>query len=117
MCGNYKLLVMSFGIINTPSAFMDLINRVFWSYLDLFVIIFIDDILVYAENEGEHMDHLGGVTSAQGEPIIFQVYQMWDLVEFGGISLSYHLYRESWSWSKENQGGQELAKNIDSNRH
>ena len=49
---------MSFGLTNSPAAFMDLINRVFQSYLDSFVIVFIDDILVYLTNEGEHVDHL-----------------------------------------------------------
>ena len=49
---------MSFGLTNDPAAFMYLMNRVFQSYLDLFVIVFVDDILVYLKNEGEHMDHL-----------------------------------------------------------
>ena len=37
---------------------MDLMNRVFWNYLDSFVIVFIDNILVYSKNDGDHMDHL-----------------------------------------------------------
>ena len=49
---------MSFGLINVPAAFMDLMNRVFKQYLDLFVIIFIDDFLIYSRSEEEHACHL-----------------------------------------------------------
>ena len=49
---------MSFGLTNAPSEFMDLMNRVFRSYLDSFFIVFIDDILVYSKNKGDHMDNL-----------------------------------------------------------
>ena len=49
---------MLFGLTNAPVAFMDLMNRVFRQYLDLFVIIFIDDILIYSRNEEEHASHL-----------------------------------------------------------
>ena len=42
---------MSFGLTNAPAAFMDLMNRVFMDYLDKFVIVFIDDILVYSKDE------------------------------------------------------------------
>ena len=52
---------MSFGLSNSPAAFMDLMNRVFQNYLDSFIIMFIDDILVYSKNEDDHMGHLGVV--------------------------------------------------------
>ncbi|GJS43451.1 putative reverse transcriptase domain-containing protein [Tanacetum coccineum] len=55
---HYEFLVMSFGLTNAPVVFMDLINRVFHEYLDKFVIVFIDDILVYSKTRGEHEDHL-----------------------------------------------------------
>ena len=52
------MVIMPFVIIDVQVAFMDLMNRVSQRYLDSFVIIFIDDILVYLKNEGDHMDHL-----------------------------------------------------------
>ena len=57
--GRYGFLVMSFGLTNAPAAFMDVMNRVFRPYLDRFVIVFIDDILVYSRSELGHERQLG----------------------------------------------------------
>jgi len=54
----YEFVMMPFGLINAPVAFMDLINRVFKPYLDQFVVVFIDDILVYLRTPEEHSHHL-----------------------------------------------------------
>ena len=56
--GHYEFLVMPFGLTNAPTTFMDLMNRVFRTYLDQFVVIFIDYIFVYSRDEPEHEQHL-----------------------------------------------------------
>ena len=56
--GLYEFTVMSFDLTNAPAYFMYLMNIVFMDYLDKFVVVFIDDILIYSQNEQEHEEHL-----------------------------------------------------------
>ena len=54
----YEYTVMSFGLTNAPAYFMNIMNKVFMEFLDKFIVVFIDDILVYSKNEEEHKEHL-----------------------------------------------------------
>ncbi|XP_070005813.1 uncharacterized protein [Nicotiana sylvestris] len=90
--GHYEFLVMPFGLTNAPAAFMDLMNRVFKPFLDKFVIVFIDDILIYSRSQGEHEDHLRTVLQTLREHQLyakFSKYEFWlDSVAFLGHVVS-----------------------------
>ena len=71
---------MSFGLINAPTTFIDLMNRVFKQYLDLFVIVFIYDILIYSKNEEEHASYLRIVLQTLTDRQLFakfSKYEFW----------------------------------------
>ena len=83
---------MPFGLTNAPAAFIDLMNRVFSSYLDKFVIVFIDDILVYSGSPEKHVEHLRTVLQILRERQLytkFSKFQFWlDRVAFLGHVIS-----------------------------
>ncbi|XP_055961021.1 uncharacterized protein LOC130015265, partial [Mercurialis annua] len=77
--GHFEFLVMSFGLTNAPAAFMDMMNRVFKPFLDQFVIVFIDDILIYSRSEEEHAFHLRTILQTLRE---HQLYAKFSKCEF-----------------------------------
>ena len=89
--GHLEFLVMPFGLTNAPSAFMDLMNRI-RPYLDQFVIVFIDDILIYSGSGEEHAKHLRIVLQTLREHRLYaklSKYQFWlDSVAFLGHIVS-----------------------------
>ncbi|KAL5579150.1 hypothetical protein UlMin_011592 [Ulmus minor] len=90
--GHYEFLVMPFGLTNAPAAFMDLMNRVFRAYLDKFVIVFIDDILIYSRSQEEHAEQLRTVLSTLSEHRLYAKFskcEFWlDRVQFLGHVVS-----------------------------
>ena len=70
---------MSFGLTNAPAYFMNMMNKVFMEFLDKFVMVFIDDILVYSKNEEEHNEHLRLVLEKLRE---HQLYAKFSKCEF-----------------------------------
>jgi hypothetical protein len=56
--GLYEFMVMSFGLTNAPAYFLNLMNKVFMEYLDRFIMVFIDDILIYSKSDSDHEEHL-----------------------------------------------------------
>ena len=70
---------MSFGLTNTPAYFMSMMNKVFMEYLDKFVVVFIDDIMIYSKNEEEHKEHLRLVLEKLRE---HQLYAKFSKCEF-----------------------------------
>ncbi|KAA0037511.1 hypothetical protein E5676_scaffold808G00980 [Cucumis melo var. makuwa] len=76
-CGHYEFRVMPFGLTNVPAVFMDLMNRIFHQYLDLFVIVFIDDILVYSVDSEAHEEHLRIVLQTLRDKQLYAKFNKW----------------------------------------
>ena len=77
--GLFEYTVMSFGLTNAPAYFMNLMNKIFMKYLDKFVVVFIDDILIYSKTEEEHAEHLRLVLETLRE---HQLYAKFSKCEF-----------------------------------
>ena len=84
--GHYEFLVMSFGLTNAPAAFMHLMNRVFRSYVDQFIVVFINDILVYSKSMEKHVYHLRTVLQTLRE---HQLYAKFSKCDFWTESVAF----------------------------
>jgi hypothetical protein len=108
--GLYEFTVMSFGLTNALAYFMDLMNKVFMEYLDRFVVVFIDDILIYSKNESDHEQHLRLVLQRLRDNQLYAKFskcKFWiDKVPFlghiisnGGIAVDPAKVKEIVAWS------------------
>jgi hypothetical protein len=90
--GLYEFMVMSFGLTNAPAYFMYLMNSVFMNELDKFVVVFIDDILIYSKDVSEHAKHLRIVLQRLGDHKLYAKFskcEFWlDSVKFLGHTIS-----------------------------
>ena len=100
---------MSFGLTNAPAYFMYLMNKVFMEYLDKFVVVFIDDILVYSKNEEEHEGHLRLVLQKLREHQLYAKFskcEFWlkevsflsHIISNGGVVVDPKKVRDVFSW-------------------
>ena len=84
--GSYEYTVMSFGLTNAPATFSRLMNYIFMEYLDKFVVVYLDDILIYSKNEEEHAEHLRLVLEKLRE---HQLYAKYSKCEFWLSEVTY----------------------------
>ena len=107
--GNYEFLVIPFGLTNAPEAFMDLVNHIFGPYLDKFVIVFINDILVYSSSKEKHAEHVRIVLQTLKEHQLYAKFikcQFWldrvtlleHVVSAKGISVDPHKIEAIVDW-------------------
>ena len=107
--GNFEFTVMPFGLMNAPAAFMDLMNRVFQPYPDQFVVVLVDDILIYSQSEWEHEYHLRIVLQLLRDHQLyakFSKYEFWitevrflgHVVSASGVSVDPEKVEVVMSW-------------------
>jgi hypothetical protein len=108
--GLYEYTVMSFGLTNAPAYFMYLMNKVFMEYLDKFMVVFIDDILIFSKNEEEHNKHLRLVLQKLKENQLYaklnkcefwlkEVSFLGHIISEGGISIDPSKVKDVLSWN------------------
>jgi len=92
---HYEYTVMPFGVTNAPGVFMEYMNRIFHTYLDRFVVVFINDILIYSKSEEEHAEHLRIVLQVLKEK---KLYAKLSKCEFWLKEVSFlsHIMRKSF---------------------
>ena len=109
--GHFEFTVMPFGLMNAPTAFMDLMHRVFQPYLDQFVVVFVEDILIYSKSEEDHEGHLRIVLQTLREHQLyakFSKYEFWltkvrfigHVVSASKVSMDSEKVKEVMSWER-----------------
>jgi hypothetical protein len=107
--GLYEFTVMSFGLTNAPAYFMNLMNKVFMEYLDRFVVVFIDDILIYYQSDSDHEEHLRLVLQKLRDNQLYAKFskcEFWigevsflgHIISNGGISVDPAKVKEIMEW-------------------
>ena len=84
--GHFEFMVMPFELTNVPTEFIDIMHRVFQPYLDQFVVVFVDEILIYSQYEEEHKDHLRVVLQILRD---HQLYTKFNKCEFWIIEVRF----------------------------
>jgi hypothetical protein len=108
--GLYEYMVMSFGLTNAPAYFMYLMNKVFMEYLDKFMVVFINDILIFSKNEEEHDEHICLVLQKLRENQLYaklnkcefwlkEVSFLGHIISEGGISVDPSKVKDVLSWN------------------
>ena len=109
--GHFEFTVMPFGLTNALVEFMDLMHRVFQPYLDQFVMVFMDDILIYSQSEREHEDHLRVVLQLLRDYQLYakfskcdfwltEVRFLWHLVSASGVSVDPEKVEAMMNWER-----------------
>ena len=109
--GHFEFTVMPFGLTNAPVTFMNLMHKVFQPYLDQFVVVFVDDILIYSQSEEEHEDHLRIVLQVLRDRQLyakFSKYEFWltevkflgHIVSVSGVSVDPEKVEAVMSWER-----------------
>ena len=109
--GHFEFTVMPFGLTNAPATFLDLMNRVFQPYLDQFVVVFVDEILIYSQSEREHEDHLRVVLQllrdhqlyakfSKCEFWLIEVRFLGQIVSTSGVSVDLEKVEAVMSWER-----------------
>ena len=123
--GHFEFTVMPFGLMNAPAAFMDLMHRIFQPYLDQFVVVFVDDILIYSQSEWEHEYHLRIVLQLLRDHQLyakFSKYEFWltegrflgHVVSALGVSVDLEKVEAVMSWKRPNVNLREWAEVVHS---
>ncbi|GJR32278.1 putative reverse transcriptase domain-containing protein [Tanacetum coccineum] len=98
--GHFEFTVMPFGLTNAPTIFMDLMNRVCRPYLDKFVIVFIDDILIYSKTQEEHVEHLRLVLELLKKE---KLYAKFSKCEFWLREMQFLWKSKTFNWGEEQE--------------